>query len=93
MARTSDVSASLLTPRHHLDIPEAFRGIDADGAIDRRFAYVHHAVESRAAPGREALESRRMEIIALDVPQSDAYVKTEMERWAQAVKTSGAKAQ
>ena len=32
-----------------------------------------------------------MEIIALDVAQSDAYVKSEMERWAQVVKMSGAK--
>ncbi len=42
---------------------------------------------------RDSLESRGMEIIALDVAQSDAYVKAEMERWAQAVKVSGAKAQ
>ncbi len=41
----------------------------------------------------QSLESRGMEIIALDVPQSTAFVKSEMERWAQAVKVSGAKAQ
>jgi tripartite-type tricarboxylate transporter receptor subunit TctC len=59
--------------------------------VDKLNAEITKAL--RSPDLRESLESRGMEIIALDVPQSDAYVKAEMERWAQAVKVSGAKAQ
>ena len=59
--------------------------------VDKLNAEITKAL--RSPDLRDSLESRGMEIIALDVPQSTAYVKTEMERWAQAVKVSGAKAQ
>jgi tripartite-type tricarboxylate transporter receptor subunit TctC len=59
--------------------------------VDKLNAEITKAL--RSPDLRDSLESRGMEIIALDVPQSDAYVKAEMERWAQAVKVSGAKAQ
>ena len=73
---------------------KAWYGVMSPAGVPRPVAERLNAEISKAlnAPDlRDKLMGMGMEPIALNLEQSEAYVKTEIARWAEVVKISGAK--